>query len=210
MAAWEAWISEERSMLKRIVDLVRGKPNSQPAPKLQPANQDEPRPQHYFFAHRILPSMFFEEPDQLMKIMGSAKGLDFLRFQWNNLSTHVEHVEPPTALDYQTRKLDDDTTIVLVTMPPPHKITEAYFVAFVYRPSTAENGALTRYFTLEYGVCLLPDEPTRMVLGEWTARQEHLNYGHHFAPDPATFFKTISEKLQHPVGHEFHGGFSPG
>jgi hypothetical protein len=184
-------------MFKRIKNRLTGK-SEPPAPKLQPAKAGQ-RPQHYMFAHRVLPSLFFRDPALFLNIMSSPKALDMLRTQWDSLGKHFAPVEPSTGLDYETRTLEDNTTIIIVIMPPPCNVTEAYFTAAVYRPPTAGEPALARYFTFEYGTNIMTGE-NHTVLGEWTADTTHRNYGSkNRTADKGEFIKTVCGILGHPI-----------
>jgi hypothetical protein len=196
-------------MFKRLTELFKGKPAPKPRPKLRQIDENNPRPHHYQFAHRFLPALFFGNPERFLTTMSGSNGLDFLRFQWKNLEQYIEAPLSSVGLDYQTRRLDDGTTLVIVTLPPPQKVTEAYYTASVYRPAEGQTAALTRYFTLEYGIDLIPDQPKRMVLGEWTRDPQHLNYGNHFASDVIAFFRLVCTKLDKSVGDDAHASFTP-
>ncbi len=197
-------------MFKRIKNQLTGKSGSPPPPEMRPPREGDARPHHYMLAHRILPSIFFRDPTTFLTIMNHPKALGFLQMQWDTLAKHVAVVEPYTGLDYEIHKLEDDTTIILVTMPLPLNVTEAYFVAAVYRPPTATEPALARYFTYEFGANFIPGEAQRTVLGEWTAQIEHLNYGgHNRTSDKTEFIKTVSEKFGSPMGSDLRGSSIP-
>lgn len=121
-------------MFKRFVELMMGK--SEPSvsqPKAQPAKPGMADQHHYMFAHHVLPGLFFTDPQRFLSVMGSPNETDFLHFQWKQLSERATGAGAPVGLDYETRRLNDGTTIILVTMPLPTKATEAYYVAVVHR-----------------------------------------------------------------------------
>jgi hypothetical protein len=189
-------------MFKRLIEIFTGKSNAKP--QIRPARPDDPNPQHYTFAHRVLPFLFFNDPELFMTIMSSPKGMDFLRVQWNTLAKQFPTATPSDSLNYQMRGLDDGTKIIIITMPPPQKVTETYFNAVVYRPASDAAPLVSRYFTLEYGMSFMPDAPKRMVLGEWTNQQEHINYGDNPAVDEIAFLKVVCEKLGYEAGYSAH------
>jgi hypothetical protein len=139
--------------------------------------------QHYAFAHRMLPSIFLNEPAKFIGTLEQA-GNDFLYYLWESLGNRLEASDlvAPEGLDCQLNQLDNDTTIALITLPPPQQITEAYFVATVYRPP------MKRFITLEYGSH--GDGRQRTVLCEWTA-DIHSNMGDGPEPTLEAFFEAV-------------------
>ncbi len=173
------------------------------------ANYDKPRQQYYTYAHRLLPMLFFDKPDMFMKIMRHPNALDFLRSQWDMLSKHTGNTDPYTGLDYETRALEDGTFIAIITLPPPVTVTEAYYVAAVYRPAVPDLPPVIRYFTLEFGASFDPSAPQRRVLCEWLKTPQHMNYGGQDAPDQAGFLRLIIGKLDQPTGAGLHAAMTP-
>lgn len=152
---------------------------------------DKPRPHHYTFAHRILPTLFFRNPQQLCEYLTPSFGVDYLKLHWDSISRRIGSETPPsTGLACEAHRLEDGTTIIVVTMPSPVAVTEAYYIALVYRTEPA----LTRYFTLEFGISFNPSITNPRVLCEWTG-ETHNNYGSQNAPDQAAFLKLVIEKL---------------
>jgi hypothetical protein len=155
----------------------------------------QPRPQHYIFAHRVLPSLFFQNPERFLEIL-KEDGIAFLRFYWDKVGSTLDSAdtEPLHGINYETRMLEDGTAVTLIELPPPQHMTEAYFTALVYRPLGAGGDSLQRYFTLEYGMRILePGE--RSVLCEWTADNRHVNYGEGPEPTSRAFFTAVCDKL---------------
>jgi hypothetical protein len=143
-----------------------------------------PRTQHYAFAHRMLPALFFAEPARFIAILEKS-GKNFLHFLWNRLGNRLEASKLVAAegLDYQIKKLENNTTIALITLPPPQAMTEAYFVAPVFRPQG------NRFITLEYSFNFI-EGGLRTVLGEWTTTS-HLNMGDGPEPTLEAFFEKV-------------------
>jgi hypothetical protein len=147
------------------------------------------------FAHRVLPSLFFQDPERFLEIL-KKEGITFLRFFWDKLgsSLDAEDVQPLHGVNYETRVLEDGTSIAMIEFPKPEHVTEAYFAALVYRPLSAGGESIQRYFTLEYGITL--SEPgERSVLCEWTVDNHHLNFGDGPEPTSRAFFTAVCEKL---------------
>ncbi len=79
-------------------------------------------------------------------------------------------------------------------------MTEAYFVALVYRPEVAEDvcpklGSVAGYITLEHD--LKPDGSARTVLCE-SKTGTHINYGDGSEPTLQAFFESVC-KLAKPA-----------
>ncbi len=140
-----------------------------------------PRTQHYVFAHRMLPTLFFEEPAMFIATFEKG-GNKFLHFLWNLLGDEASELAAE-SLDYQIKRLENNTTIALITLPPPQAMTEAYFVAAVFRPQG------NRFITLEYSFNFIEGSPIT-VLGEWTTTS-HLNLGDGPEPTLEAFFEKV-------------------
>jgi hypothetical protein len=160
--------------------------------------EERARAHHYLFAHRMMPTIFFQDPEKFIGTL-NEHGMPFLRFLWDRAGQVLEPalMLPGDGLDYQTRGLEDGTRIVAISLPAPQAITEAYFVALVYRPVMLQHEAIARCFTLEYGRSVFNDQP-RTVLCEWSG-SSHLNYGDGPEPTAEAFIASISDKL---VGKE--------
>jgi hypothetical protein len=151
------------------------------------AGGPQPRPQHYLFAHRLLPEV----------MLGSKTALEAFRISiedgqadralealWGGAGKAV-HAEsgitttipggPPTA-----KAIDNG---VLVTMPPALGITEAIYVAIV------EHDGTVRYFTLEKSVA----SPR---LCEWMEDHAHVNFGDVEASDEGAFLAAVRARLE--------------
>jgi hypothetical protein len=154
----------------------------------------QPRPQHYLYAHRVLPTLFYQNPQQFLSIL-TMDGIAFLRFFWDRtLQDHGDEPHtPPQGMNYETRALDDGTLIAIIELPQPERMAEAYFVAAVFRDAASQP--LMRYFTLEYGMHILDNTP-RTVLCEWTLDGKHLNFGDGPEPKSKAFFDAILAHLQ--------------
>ncbi|MEC4747522.1 hypothetical protein [Methylomicrobium sp. Wu6] len=140
----------------------------------------EPRNHHYFFAHRFLPQVAFENPARFFDCL-VADGNDFLLWLWEQCAAYLEQSEhlAPDGLSFALERLKDDTVAALIEMPPPTGVAETYFVAVAYQPERQRlqqtRLGKTRYFTLEFSEAF--DGRARTVLGEWTSDGNHANFG---------------------------------
>ena len=153
-----------------------------------------PRAQHYQFAHRILPLIFFQNPAGYIANL-TRFGDFYLEDFWNMIRKHLESPEDwveVTGLHGEVRKAAGDISVALITLPEPLVVTEAYFTAQVYHPQF-EGKLLARFFTLEFGYSM-PGEPKSFTLGGWQDGT-HFNYGHVTATRLDEFFALVMETL---------------
>ncbi len=158
-----------------------------------------PRDHHYAFAHRVLPAVFYSDPGKFFEILNTEGS--FLRFLWKQVGSELAEGNRLAAdeLRYDINYLENGTMIALVTLPSPQGVTEAYFVAIVYRPPARqhkffEEKALVRFITLEYGAQM--DGAPRTVLCEWNAKRMHLNLGDGPEPKAEAFLEAVYALLQ--------------
>ncbi|MFJ9456496.1 hypothetical protein ACIRST_15545 [Kitasatospora sp. NPDC101447] len=148
--------------------------------------ENDPRPHHYQFAHRVLaglardlgPKMLAHEPDH-----GFSAGFASL---WNDVGGRLPDGQqlPSDGLKAELITLGPHRLLVVV-MPRPIAPAEAYYTAVV-QPGGADH---CRYFTLEHAMNPFTGEPYT-VLGEW-ANGSHLNLGSGPAPDLSAFLSAV-------------------
>ena len=154
------------------------------------------RPHPYFFAHRLLPTLFHEDPAQFVSLL-QRDGLPFLAFWWQKVRQDFppdDHVSAD-GLGYTLRELANGWLAVVVTLPPPQGMTEAYFVALLQQRLPAAAKPITRVFTLELGFALT-SATSHTVLCEWTPESSHLNRGPGPAPDVEAFLTAVQLLLE--------------
>src|SRR2546425_2221730 len=99
------------------------------------ASEAKPRDHHYFVAHRLLPKVVFENPERFFDCLVDD-GDGFLSWLWEQCASYLDssaHL-PSDGLSFSMGRLDADTIIALVEMPPPIGVTEAFLVAVAHRP----------------------------------------------------------------------------
>jgi hypothetical protein len=127
------------------------------------------------YATRVLPSLFHTTPKDFLYYL-SRDGNQFLRFYWDQAgATQTESDRySPFGLNYDIRKPDPNTTIVLVSLPKPKMASEAYYAALIYRPlRTALFWGVsdaTMVVTLELAEALPWKQTT--ILREWSSNLE--------------------------------------
>lgn len=170
------------------------------APTPYPTPFPEARRQHYRFAHFAMPSLFHSDPARFIQSL-DEQGNAFLLRAWVNVGVDLQGQDlvDPAGLRYDIREFEEDgMTIVLVTLPPPQAITEAYFVALVYCTKgiglCIEQGSPTAVITLEYN-WVTGDKPITIV-GEWMPDGSHRNYGVGPEPTPEAFLAAVRKILE--------------
>lgn len=146
------------------------------------------RHHHYLFAHRLIPTLFFQDTLQFVSLL-QRDGLRFLEFWWRRVGEDVPQEERLSAdgLGYTIREVAHGWVAVVIMMPLPQGMTEAYFVGLFFRPEG--ETLIPRVFTLEKTMSYLPTttETPMTVLCEWTATGAHRNTGKGMAPELETF-----------------------
>ncbi|NQY93417.1 MAG: hypothetical protein HRT43_04560 [Campylobacteraceae bacterium] len=146
----------------------------------------ERRKQHYLLAHRILPSMFYGDPQKFISKIKKDKKI-FLQALWQ-LSGKITKQSmdiKEDSLDYKLITKADGTTIIIFIFPEPVAMTEAYFTAMVYKSSKEMN-----YLTMEFGMNIMTNEK-RTVLGAWSKDKSHSNFGTGPKPSLENFMKIV-------------------
>jgi hypothetical protein len=146
----------------------------------------KPRPHHYLFAHRELPSAAFRFGADF--VAGIGEGRIGLAKAWELIGESFPEEErlPADELAIELHTLGTHD-VVLVSLPPPAGQAEAHFVAI----AAADR---LRYFTLEAAESPL-DGRRYTVLGEWTEDHTHVNFGPGPEPDKALFLTAVGDKL---------------
>lgn len=109
--------------------------------------------QQHIFISEALPSLFHQTPEMFIKYL-DEDGKNFLRFWWEQVGENVEKasVAAGEQLNLEVHRTLDDVTIVIITLPKPKYVGEAYFAALIYRPVKFRifiRRALTRFIVLE-------------------------------------------------------------
>jgi len=154
------------------------------------AAQESPvsRRHHYFFTHRVLPAVFYDNPQNFLFVL-RRDGTDALRASWERVGSDLDQNDRLSAvgLDCEVRELVDRTTLALITLPEPQYSPEAHFAAAVYRAP-----ALVRFFTLE---SRQPGPDQRPLVCEWLQSGEHQIRGVVPTADLDAFVRSVCEQL---------------
>lgn len=159
---------------------------------------DKPRSQHYDFAHRALPQLAHADCGWLTENLSGPGGQEFLLGLWAHIGSQLPPEENLSSfgIGYTLARVDNERLVIIIRLPEPLAVPEAYFVALIVRKrvGASEAASLLTYLTLELGFNVVRQTPYT-VLGGWGQDGTHFNYG--AGPDPTEedFFATIAGKL---------------
>ena len=161
------------------------------------------RGQHYIFVHQVLRDLFFEMPDQIINIVTSKGAKEALLDLWHRVGNEVEETDLTLSNDLycEVRTLYDDIIVVLVTLPIPKFMCEAYYVAIVHRPYSTKYEGMNRFFVLEKS-----SEGSLPFLCEWHQAGHHANMGPIRRLTIENFFEEVCSIVQ-PVNINTDNGF---
>jgi hypothetical protein len=154
--------------------------------------KDAPRRQHYHFAHVALREKAMSFPKALVDNLRGESGLRRLSFYWTSVAMAVKRAEeefiPADGLACFAVDLSEEYYGVVVQLPPPERMAEAYFVAIIVRDSGDDTNVRCRYITLELG--RNEDGSRRTVLGEWKDGS-HFSYRSGPPPGREAFIEAV-------------------
>lgn len=147
-----------------------------------------PRPHHYGFAHRVLPSLTY-----LGSVPGERLGGELLRL-WEEYgaSLPVEQRLAPEGLQGGFVQVGQHR-MLLVGLPRPRAATEAFAVVLAW----PGDGSGQRAFTLEYGIDPITGE-RGAVLGEWEGEGRHRLHRTGMAAEARPFLHAVTMLLDPP------------
>ena len=165
----------------------------------------QPRGQHYNFAHKALPLLFFSSPAEIIQLL-ETRGTEFLDKVWNSLGPETEGADQIDSAGLAVHKahLTRNLSCVILKLPTPKAMAEAHMVAALHQVPNAESSPqvpeMARYFTLERGYS--PDETEHTVFCEWDEFGTHYNMGPGPRPDIDAFIARIAEAIESPPSIE--------
>lgn len=156
----------------------------------------QPRKQHYLFAHHTLRDLFFNTPEVAIDRLRNDKGRVFLLETWDKAGKDLGalNLVAPRGLHHEIRMYDDNTTVVLITLPTPNVLSEAYFAALIYRPQKKKQENIIRFILLEYSVPFGYGNLSN-VLHEWTVDGVHKNIGYGSETTLEAFYTAVCNLL---------------
>jgi len=163
----------------------------------------KPRTQHYIFAHKLVPSLFFRDPSGFVGAL-AQEGDALLRRLWveaARLATtdaseaSTDAIDLPDVPASEVMGLEGGARLVVLMLPEPIAALEAFFVGLLIPGALDTSGAIGSVYTLE----LSEDHHRKRgtMLCGWTAEGAHVNYA--FCPPPAL------KEFAAAVGHVWAG-----
>ena len=136
-------------------------------------NENYPRSQHYYFAHLIMKNHFLFHAQELPTIRWSQSNDILYSNLWKSAQQFCSKEERKSKIDISQlksfyEKLDENSTLIIIQLPEPNAITEAYFVCD-YHNNKNPLDIITRYFTLEF------HENNKICFCEWN-KNGHILY----------------------------------
>lgn len=158
---------------------------------------DKSRSQHYNFTFESLPIIFHSQTDHFMKYL-EKDGIKFLQFWWDQMGIRLDDDQASDieGMAYEIREVPEKkSTVVIITMPRPKNLGEAYLVGLVKTPKKRFPVRLsnTRVFALEYVAA--NESAGGTIFGELTPRARYLRMGEGPQPDPDDFFEKVRAEV---------------
>lgn len=153
----------------------------------QTITEDEPRAHHYYFAHHILPMLFFSDPEDIIEALSASDdALDGMwRFVYDHLTTEELECQalPSTGLRFEAPITAHGWSGGIVHLPAPRAATEAFAIFLLIRTRKRFLGLKPYkeviYFTLELGYNYESNQPCTFICN-WEIDKEgmhHVNHG---------------------------------
>ena len=112
-----------------------------------------PRNHHYHFAYTALPEMLFTSTKFVYNLVSGDPDKP-IRWVWDQAAEVYANsdADPSTGLKVERLPYDAQRVLLLVTMPSPHRDTEAYFAAAILPKADAKEplSIPRRYFVLSH------------------------------------------------------------
>ena len=175
------------------------------AKKPQPtaeADVDAPRCGHYMTAHLALRSLALQRPLMFFGVLASDDKNNFLQTVLDMVQEDCQAQGEPLGLHVSDLKVHPGRVgkypLVMIEMPPPERVAEAFFVAAVMFIDLDDDAPPpekppVRYFTLERS--MLPETgESGTVVCEWTD-EAHYQLDHGPEPTIENFVRAIQGHL---------------
>lgn len=157
---------------------------------------------HYDFGHVVLREMCSHNPMAFIQVLASHDKEGLLENLWRITCERCDKTGPAwfsyKDVVIESLMLENYPTI-LVTMPPPRVMTEAFYIAIVLLTPMDQIAAgnipeqpAIGYYTLELGIS--PTGSRYTVLCAWDDGK-HVSYGDGPEAEPSSFLQAVSEKL---------------
>lgn len=153
---------------------------------------------HYAFAHHVVKDYALSRAPEFFTLMASEDRSRFTAWLWEQASSTVG--EAPSDAYFSGTGVAvgrmGKWSAVLLALPPPGSVAEAFFALAVdVSHGVAPDAPTSRYFTLELG--RHADDRPRTVLCEWT-KEAHHSYGDGPPPEKNAFMQAVESRLAQP------------
>jgi hypothetical protein len=156
-----------------------------------------PRQHHYLFVHRFLRDRVLKGPLDFFQRLQEDNSIAYLKAHWAILGIQVQEGDsgdhgfvPPYGLEIFPMVMWNGCSIIIVQLPKPERMTEAYFAGIAFW----EDSGLRRFFTLELTEDELGNIPGGLLC-EWS-EDGHRNYERIIPPEKDLFFDAVREVLR--------------
>jgi hypothetical protein len=154
----------------------------------------DPRPHHYAFAHRVLPALFLDDPDDFLSVMLGPSGPSLVAELWSRVGEREapDAILPSNGLCAEEISCDGRTG-ALITLPEARGMAEAHFIVLL-GPSVDDE---PRFFVLEKTEMesRWDGGGERAVLCEWLAGRNRRNHERIIPPVRAIFLNEVASQL---------------
>jgi hypothetical protein len=112
----------------------------------------EPRPHHYVFAHHWLPRFAQSNPAAFFSLFSTQDGQDAIASFWDTVGESLAPAlrMPSEGLDVHWTLLHAGIHALIVQLPPPKAMPEAYFVAAISLTQPDGEEKEVPVFSLQY------------------------------------------------------------
>ena len=163
----------------------------------------KPRVQHYTFAHRYLPEIVARQPKLFVESLLKPES-NMINVRWimnaQKYDLSDEEFIPADGLDCFPINFSEDHYGVLIQLPQPKRIAEAYFAAIVLKELEESSKVRYRYLTLELGIN--DDGSAGTIFGEWLPTEPgyHVNRGSGPSPIKERFLEEVRKLVGDGTG----------
>lgn len=129
----------------------------------------------YFFEHKMIPQLFYEDPESMMKSMKDGGAFDL----WKRFTEQNKIDLTYSAEDFDVREFpqEDGMEMVMISLPKPPDSPLCSRIYLCYIPETRTGGVYTVEYDNMFG-------DTWFLCG-WTKDGTHQNYGGAMSLAPA-------------------------
>jgi hypothetical protein len=150
------------------------------------------------FTFEAIPTLFHSTTDSFMRYL-DKDGKDFLTFYWNLVGDRMDEDKrvSPAGLGYSVNQVDNNTRLVIITLPSPKEDRDAFFLALIARPE--RRFFWVRLPNTESYVLLRDDHSdleNKTAFGFLSPRAIYREMGRGLKPNKTDFKRIVLNKIQ--------------